>query len=137
MDATDFEVSGTTATLTLGTVTASTVYDVQASGGNLADLDATVTLSFASGQNIADTSDNALADTAPTGIDDATYVVDNTAPAVNSATVVARRWQSPSTRARHRGEPANGAFAVKKTPDGGAEETVALSGDASSSAAPP
>ena len=82
VDAADFAVDGTTATLAVSTVTASTVYDVAATGGDLAGLDATVTLSFATGQDIADTSDNALANTAPTGTDDATYVVDNTAPTV-------------------------------------------------------
>ena len=79
----DFAVSGTTATVTDVTeVTASTVYDVTVSGGDLAGLDATVTLSFASGQDIADTAGNALSNTAPTGTNDNTYVVDNTAPTV-------------------------------------------------------
>ena len=83
VDAADFAIAGTTATVTDVTVaTASTVYDVTASGGNLASLDATVTLSFASSRNIADTSDNALSDPAPTGTNDDTYVVDNTAPTV-------------------------------------------------------
>ena len=83
VDAADFAIGGTTATVTAVTeVTASTVYDVTASGGNLADLDATVTLSIVSGQNIADTSDNNLSNTAPTGTNDNTYVVDNTAPTV-------------------------------------------------------
>ncbi len=83
VDAADFAIGGTTATVTAVTeVTASTVYDVTASGGNLADLDATVTLSIVSGQNIADTTDNNLSNTAPTGTNDNTYVVDNTAPTV-------------------------------------------------------
>ena len=71
-------VTGTTATLA---VTGSgTTYDVTASGGNLADLDATVTLGFASGQDIEDMVGNAFV--APTGPSPATYVVDNTAPTV-------------------------------------------------------
>ena len=41
-------------------VTASTVYDVTVSGGNLADRNAPVTLTFAAGQDIVDTADNAL-----------------------------------------------------------------------------
>ena len=83
VDAADFAIGGTTATVTAVTeVTASTVYDVTASGGNLASLDATVTLSIVSGQNIADTSDNVLSNTAPTGTNDNSYVVDNTAPTV-------------------------------------------------------
>ena len=85
VDAADFAIAGTTATVTDVTeVTASTVYDVTASGGNLAGLDGTVTLSLASGQNIADTSDNDLSDTAPTGANANTYVLDNTAPTVTS-----------------------------------------------------
>ena len=131
VDATDFAVDGTTATLAVGTVTASTVYDVQASGGNLADLDATVTLSFATDQDIADTSDNALANTAPTGTDDATYVVDNTAPAVNSATVDGAVLVIAFDEALAAAPGlANDAFEVSKTPSGGSGETVALSGAA-------
>ena len=85
VDATDFQVSGTTATPTdVSEVTASTVYDVTASGGNLAGLDATVTLMFATGQNIADTDGTALAGTAPTGTNESTWVVDNIAPGVAS-----------------------------------------------------
>ena len=85
VDAADFAIGGTTATVTNVTeVTASTVYDVTASGGNLADLNATVTLSFAGGQDIADTSDNVLSNTAPAGTNANTYVVDNTAPTVAS-----------------------------------------------------
>ena len=82
VDAADFTVSGTTATLVVNVVTASTVYDVTASGGDLASLDATVTLSFAGGQNITDTADTALANTTPTGTNENTYDVDNTAPTV-------------------------------------------------------
>ena len=85
VDAADFAITGTTASVTDVTeATASTEYDVTASGGNLASLDATVTLSFASGQDIADNADNALSDTAPTGTNDNTWVVDNTAPTVAS-----------------------------------------------------
>ena len=87
VDAADFEVGGTTASLAVSQVTATTVYDVTASGGNLAALDATATLSFASTQNIADTADNALSNTAPTGTNDNSYVVDNTAPTVFAASV--------------------------------------------------
>ena len=80
---TDFQVNGTTATPTdVSEVTASTVYDVTASGGNLADRNATVTLAFATGRNIADTAGNALSNTTPTGANDNDYVVDNTKPTV-------------------------------------------------------
>ena len=80
VDAADFEVTGTTATLA---VTGSgTTYDITASGGNLAALNGTVTLAFASGQNIEDAAANALTATTPTGTNENDYVVDNTAPTV-------------------------------------------------------
>ena len=87
VDATDFTVTGTTAPLTVMAVATETgVYDLTATGGNLADLDATVTLAFAVGQNIADGASNTLADTAPTGTNDNTFVLDNTAPIFVSGT---------------------------------------------------
>ena len=83
VDATDFAVSGTTATLTMAAVSGVTgAYDVTASEGNLAGLSATVTLSFATGQNIQDAANITLTNTAPTGTNDHTYVLDNTAPTV-------------------------------------------------------
>ena len=88
VDATDFEVSGTTATPTaVSEVTASTVYDVTVSGGNLADRNALVTLAFAAGRNIVDTVGNALSNTTPTGTNDNDYAVDNTKPTVTIAGV--------------------------------------------------
>ena len=87
VDETDFEVSGTTgATHTVAAVSGSHAVDVTVTGGDLADLDATVTLSFAAAQDIADTSGNALADTAPTGANEVEYVLDNTVPGVVSIT---------------------------------------------------
>ena len=83
VDAADFTVAGTTATLTATAVQGSSAqYDMTASGGNLAGLNATVTLSFVAGQNIQDVAGNALANTTPTGANDNTFVVDNTAPTV-------------------------------------------------------
>ena len=82
VDAADFAVSGTTAALTVSEVTALTVFDVKADGGDLASLDATVTFSFAATQNIADEASNEFTNTAPTGTNNNDYVVDNTAPAV-------------------------------------------------------
>ena len=85
VDAADFEVSGASAALTVAAVSGSPLaYDVTATGGGLASLEATVTLSFASDHNIADTLGNALANTQPTGANEPSYVVDNTAPAVMS-----------------------------------------------------
>ena len=82
VNAADFSIGGTTAMLAVSEVTVSSVYDVIASGVDLESLNATVTLSFASAQDIADTAGNALANTAPTGTNENTYDVDNTAPTV-------------------------------------------------------
>ena len=89
VDAADFMLSGTTATLTVSTVTASSAYSVMASGGNLDALDGTVTLDFAAGQDIADIAGHALANTTPTGTNDNTYLVDNTVPTVTISGVPA------------------------------------------------
>ena len=96
VDSGDFQVSGTALTITVvSPVTGSetTTYDVTVSSGNLAGLDGTVTLSFASGHNIQDMAGNALA-SSPTvsGTNDNSYVVDNTAPGVTSIT-----RQTPAT----------------------------------------
>ena len=82
--AADFALTGTTATVQSATADGSstTVYAVTASGGDLAGLDNTVTLGFACTQDITDLADGALADTAPTGTNDHSYVLDNTAPTV-------------------------------------------------------
>ena len=83
VDTADFAVSGTTATLSVSAVSGVTgAYDVTASGGNLAGVTAPVTLSIASGHNIQDAASNALTNTTPTGANDNSYVVDNTAPTV-------------------------------------------------------
>ena len=84
VDAADFAVSGTTATVTaVAAVSGVTgAYDVTASGGDLASVSATVTLAISSSHNIRDGASNALSNTAPTGTNDNSYVVDNTAPTV-------------------------------------------------------
>ena len=109
VDAADFTVSGTTATVTTASaVTGVTgAYDVTASGGDLANLTGPVTLSFAGGQDIQDAANNALTDTAPTGANDNSYVLDNTAPTVTITDVPPpalrrSRRRSPSRR-RSRG----------------------------------
>ena len=93
IDNADFVIGGTTASLNVVPRTGSTsVYDVTASGGDLADREGTVTLSFASGQNIKDNANNDLTNTTPTGTDDRTYEMDNTAP-----TVTKIERESPAT----------------------------------------
>ena len=82
VDATDFTVSGSTATVTNVEPVGGEphAYDVTVSGGDLAGLDGTVTLGFASGQDIGDAAGHALAITPPTGSSNNSYLVDNTAP---------------------------------------------------------
>ena len=91
VDAADFVVSGTTATVTaVAAVSGVTgAYDVTASGGDLAGVSATVTLTISSSHNIEDGASNALSNTAPTGTNDNSYVVDNTAPTVTISGVPA------------------------------------------------
>ena len=84
VDMADFTVSGTNASLAVGPRPGSDVaYLVTASGGDLANLDATVTLSFVTtGHGIVDAAGNALTDTVPVGSKELTYLLDNTAPTV-------------------------------------------------------
>ena len=87
VDATDFIITGTTAAPTATPVTlVPGGYDVTPTGGDIASLTGTITLTFASGQNIADTADNELAATAPTGINEPTFELDNTVPTFESGT---------------------------------------------------
>ena len=85
VDAADFLVSGTTAELTVTKEESSrTVYEVRASGGDLAALTGPITLSLASGQNIEDLAGNALDSMIDPSPDESTFAMDNTAPAVAS-----------------------------------------------------
>ncbi len=79
VNAADFQIGGTTAGLAVAQVGATNAYDVTASGGDLANLDATVTLTFASGQNIEDTSSNRLSNTTPIVANHNSFVVNNNA----------------------------------------------------------
>ena len=92
MDATAFMVSGSTATVTsVQVVQGETLaHDVTVSGGDLADLNGTVTLSFAPGQDIADAAGNGLTDTTPTGTNHNSYLVDNTS--METAEPLAAAW---------------------------------------------
>ncbi|WP_191601785.1 Ig-like domain-containing protein [Marinomonas algicola] len=62
----DFIISGTTATASLSTVNDST-YHLTLSGGNLADLNGTVSVALSSSHNISDTHSNLLVNVSPTG----------------------------------------------------------------------
>ena len=85
IDAADFEAGGTTAGVSAVALVSAGVYDVTISGGDLAGLDATVSLGFSVGQNIADIAGNALSVVAPSGVNE-TYSVANTAPVLASIT---------------------------------------------------
>ena len=119
VDAGDFSLTGTTATLAVAAVS-TTVYDVTASGGDLAGLDGTVTLGFASGQDIEDTSGNALANATPTGTGDNTFVVNNTSPPPQLPVVTIVPGTSPVT------EGTNAAFTVSRTGSTASALTVLL-----------
>ena len=87
VDAGDFVVTGgTSAAVSLVSIlTPHTEFLVTVSGGDLADLDGTVGLDLAPGQDIADAAGNALPTSEP-GTDE-TFTVDNTAPAVTVNTL--------------------------------------------------
>ena len=84
VDAADFELTGASATLTVAAVDPNSPaqFDVTAAGNDLADLNATVTLAFATGHNIADLAGHELTTTAPTNTNDVTFTLDNMAPTV-------------------------------------------------------
>ena len=133
VNAADFEVDGTTATLAVSAVSGVTAaYDVTASGGDLAGRNATVTLSFAQGQNIRSMSSNQLTNTTPTGTNDNTYVVENArvpdAPAELSAKANGTRridltWTAPADD----GGSAITGYKIEVSEDHGATWTVRVS----------
>jgi len=87
----DFELVGTTATINVTSVS-DALYRVNAFGGNLADLNATVTLQISNSQNIKDDANNLLVNTTPTGANESFTVVNITCPsptAVNAIAVTA------------------------------------------------
>ncbi|NRP16357.1 Ig-like domain-containing protein [Marinobacterium sp. xm-a-152] len=83
LNAADFTVSGTTATVKTPVPVEGTTatYNVTVSGGYIADLDGAVTLGFSSEQNITDTAGKDLV----TPTETAFYTLDNTAPDVGTA----------------------------------------------------
>ncbi|WP_217810166.1 Ig-like domain-containing protein [Salibaculum griseiflavum] len=100
VDAADFRVANTSAVLSV-TDQGSNTYRVTASGGDLADLEDRITLSFFSGHNITDTAGNALAP-APTvgGTDEPEYLVDNAPPSVTQTSVPSDQTYSLSAASR-------------------------------------
>ncbi len=84
VDATDFVVSGTTATIT-GISGSGTTYNVTISGGNLASLEGMVMIGFAGNHRIINSAGLNLTNLMPTGANEYTFVVSNQrAPAVTA-----------------------------------------------------
>ncbi|MEW8015035.1 MAG: hypothetical protein AB2807_09710, partial [Candidatus Sedimenticola endophacoides] len=83
VDAADFTVSGTTATVTGVAAVSGAEYDITVSSGDLADLNGTVTLGIAGGQDIANVVHSIpMTDTTPTTTNENAYVLDNVIPTV-------------------------------------------------------
>ncbi len=80
LDVTDFEVTGTTATVQSINKIGESNYNVTVSGGDLASFNGTATLVIASGHNLKDRAGNALTNLVPTHLNIFSFVVDNTAP---------------------------------------------------------
>jgi len=84
IDAADFDVTGLSGE-TIGVTSAGgNAYTVTVSGGGLASLDGSVTLGLAAGQNIVNGDGQPLASLAPSGTDQRSYLLDNSAPAAPS-----------------------------------------------------
>ncbi len=79
VDISDFMLTGTTASINTITNPSGNTYRVTASGGDLPNANATVTLGFNPSQNITDLTGNALVNTSPIGTNNNTFVLDNTA----------------------------------------------------------
>ena len=80
----DFTVTGTGAGVVTRTVTrhSDSEWDVEASGGNLAELNETITLGFAGDQDIADEAGNALSTDGTPDPNDNTFELENGVPTV-------------------------------------------------------
>ena len=99
VDAADFQLTGTTATITSVSEHATNIFDITASGGDLANLNGTVTLSFANNHDITDDSGNRLASTTPTsGTNDNTFDLQNTVIDPNAPQVVSIKRHAQEVR---------------------------------------
>ena len=132
VDAADFSVEGAgTVTVTVTAESPPSAYLVEASGGDLAGLDGTVTLTLAAAQDIADLSPtpNPLANTEPTGSNDNSYELDNTAPALLSAVVEGTTLTLLYDEPLDAGSvPAAGDYSVSVDGTAAAPSAVALTG---------
>lgn len=78
-DRTDWEIIGSTATVTGVTIRAADTFVLSVSGGDLANLTGDVTLSLSPSQDITDSVGNPLTNLSPTGLDESTTLVVNAA----------------------------------------------------------
>lgn len=83
LDVGDFEVSGTTGTLSYVRLFSNRI-EVRLSGGDVTNGDITATLAFAAGQNITDQHGNALTNLTVTGTDERVWRIDNAAPVLTA-----------------------------------------------------
>ncbi len=83
VDTADFTVSGSSASATSVNQVSADVYEVTASGGDLASYDGVVGLSVSGSASIEDTSSNALTNSNATGATQS-YTLDNSAPSVTA-----------------------------------------------------
>ncbi len=84
IDAADFDVTGLSGETISIASAGGNAYTVTVSGGGLAGLNGSVTLGLAAGQDIVNGDGQALASLAPSGMDQRSTLVDNTAPAAPS-----------------------------------------------------
>ena len=92
IDASDFSVAGTTAALSVDSQAdnaTGTLVRLKLTGGDLAGLNGSVTLSVASGNDILDSDNNILNNLTPVGTDETVTVLDNTAPTVTLGALTA------------------------------------------------
>jgi len=86
VDAVDFALTGPTGA-SLSVSGSGSVYDVTASGGNLASYSGAASVSFAGGQNITDSAGNVLTATTPSGSSELSYTLDNTGPVISAVSI--------------------------------------------------
>ena len=84
LDASDFTVEGTIAGLVIEQISAQ-IYNVTASGGDLSDLNGTVTVGLAAGQDISNVQNLVLSDTVPVGVNENSFTLENNLAGSNPA----------------------------------------------------
>ncbi|WP_417488519.1 Ig-like domain-containing protein [Maricaulis sp.] len=80
VDATDFSVTGSSATVVTAQSAGGNAWNVRIGGGDLAELEGVVSLGFSASQDIEDTDGRALVDVTPSGSNENSFDVSNTAP---------------------------------------------------------